>query len=50
MQGKLLAQGVAEFVIVVDDQDLARVSHWPSPTDSEATKLEAGFQLDKRVG
>ena len=33
VQGKLLAQGVAQFVIVVDDQDLARIAHWPPPTE-----------------
>ena len=33
VQGKLLAQGVAELVIVVDDQDLARIAHWPPPTE-----------------
>ena len=34
VQGKLLTQGVAEFVIVVDDQDLARIAHWPPPMNS----------------
>ena len=32
VQGKLLAQGIAKLVIVVDDQDLARIAHRLSPT------------------
>jgi hypothetical protein len=27
MQGKLLAQGIAKLVIVIDDKDLARIAH-----------------------
>src|SRR6476660_1152973 len=43
VQGKLLAQGVAKLIVVIDDQDLARIAHgWPR-LNPEASSNKGGL-------
>ena len=43
VQGKLLAQGVAKLIVVIDDQDLARVTHWWPRLNPEASSNKGGL-------
>src|SRR4029078_1488566 len=45
VQGKLLAQGIAKLVIVVDDKDLARIAHGCPRVNSEVSSNKGGLPI-----
>ncbi len=50
MQRKLLAQGLAQFVVIVDDEDLARIAHGrPLGLISLPRVVSGPWSLDKHV-
>ena len=45
MQAELLAQGLAQLVVIVDDEDLARIAHRPPLRLHSAVRVVFGAKL-----